>query len=310
MNLRSLPRSRPVIYGFALVCVALAGLVSWATGVILHIPAMLLPFTVAVAAAAWFGGLEGGLFATGVGTVFLFGLFRGIVFSMFAIRPGAPLLVTYCLIGAIVSLAIDRAVRDYTDLQRTKAELQRAIERLSETNKSLEQFARSASDALRTPLRAIGVFAELLLVRHATVLDNESKEYLRIMVSSVRDMNSAIDGLQEYARAKLPPPALLLIDSNSVLRQAIRNLESEILAAKAVIDRAGVGCEPASAASVAGVRQLAASGTLSAGRSVVAVLTGHMLKDPEILLQGATGTRIREIDPTLSALAAALQNPA
>ena len=86
--------------------------------------------------------------------------------------------------------------------------------------------------------------------------------------------------------------------------------DAEILAAKAVIDRAGVGCEPASAASVAGVRQLAASGTLSAGRSVVAVLTGHMLKDPEILLQGATGTRIREIDPTLSALAAALQNPA
>ncbi|HSP69887.1 MAG TPA: ATP-binding protein [Bryobacteraceae bacterium] len=235
MNLRSLPRSRPAIYGFALLCIALAGLVSWATGVILHIPAMLLPFTVAVAAAAWFGGLEGGLFATGVGTVSMFGLFRGIVFSMLAVRPGAPLLVTYCLIGAIVSLAIDRAVRDYTDLQRTKAELQRAIERLSETNKSLEQFARSASDALRTPLRAIGVFAELLLVRHATLLDNESKEYLRIMVSSVRDMNSAIDGLQEYARAKLPPPALLLIDSNSVLRQAMRSLESEILAAKATI---------------------------------------------------------------------------
>jgi two-component system, chemotaxis family, sensor kinase Cph1 len=58
---------------------------------------------------------------------------------------------------------------------------------------------------------------------------------LRIMVSSVREMNGAIDGLQVYARAKLPPPALLLIDSNSVLRQAMRNLEPKILAAEATI---------------------------------------------------------------------------
>jgi light-regulated signal transduction histidine kinase (bacteriophytochrome) len=235
MGLTSLPRSRPAIYGFAVVCVALASLLSWGSGVLLHIPAMLLPFTMAVAAAAWFGGREGGLFATGLGGIALFGVFRGVVFSMLAVPPGTRLLLTYCLIGIIVSLAIDRAARNYTDLQRTKAELQAAIGRLSETNKSLEHFASSATEALRTPLRSIGVFAELLLARHAALLDSESKEYLRIMVSSVREMNDAIDGLQVYARAKLPPPALLLIDSNSVLRQAMRNLGPEILAANATI---------------------------------------------------------------------------
>ena len=84
--------------------------------------------------------------------------------------------------------------------------------------------------------------------------------------------------------------------------------DAEILAAKAVIDRAGVGCEPASAAAVAGVRKLAASGTLSAGSDVVAVLTGHMLKDPEMQLDAATrgGPGIREIDPTVAALAGAI----
>lgn len=235
MRLTSEPRSRPAIYGFGVVCVAMAGLLSWAAGMLLHIPALLLPFSVAVAASAWFGGIEGGLFTTGMGAVVVFGIFRGIVFSMLAVPPGAPLLLTYCLIGVVISVAIARAVRDYADLQRTKANLQLAIERLSETNKSLEQFAGSATDALRTPLRAIGVFAELLLARHAAVLDSESKEYLRIMVSSVREMNGAIDGLQAYARAKLPPPALLLIDSKSVLRQAMRNLESDILAAHATI---------------------------------------------------------------------------
>ena len=59
----------------------------------------------------------------------------------------------------------------------------------------------------------------------------------------------------------------------------------EILAAKAVVDHAGVGCEPASAAAVAGVRRLRADGTIGRDERVVAILTGHILKDPGILLQ-------------------------
>ena len=56
--------------------------------------------------------------------------------------------------------------------------------------------------------------------------------------------------------------------------------DDEIFAAKSVIDRCGVGCEPASAASVAGVRALVARGVIGREERVVAVLTGHLLKDP------------------------------
>jgi threonine synthase len=56
--------------------------------------------------------------------------------------------------------------------------------------------------------------------------------------------------------------------------------DEEIFAAKAVVDHAGVGCEPASAASIAGVRKLVASGEIASGARVAAVLTGHLLKDP------------------------------
>ena len=55
----------------------------------------------------------------------------------------------------------------------------------------------------------------------------------------------------------------------------------EILDAKAQVDAAGIGCEPASAASVAGVRKLVAAGTIRAGETVVAILTGHLLKDAD-----------------------------
>ena len=60
--------------------------------------------------------------------------------------------------------------------------------------------------------------------------------------------------------------------------------DGEILEAKAVIDAAGVGCEPASAASLAGTRQLVERGIIRGDERVVAVLTGHLLKDPGILL--------------------------
>ncbi len=67
--------------------------------------------------------------------------------------------------------------------------------------------------------------------------------------------------------------------------------DDEILQAKAVIDRAGIGCEPASAASVAGVRQLVARGIIQSHERVVAVLTGNVLKDPDsiILARRAAG---------------------
>ncbi|HUF36849.1 MAG TPA: threonine synthase [Gemmatimonadales bacterium] len=61
--------------------------------------------------------------------------------------------------------------------------------------------------------------------------------------------------------------------------------DAELLEAKAVVDRCGVGCEPASAASVAGVRALVGRGLIDPAEQVVAILTGHVLKDPGILLQ-------------------------
>jgi signal transduction histidine kinase len=227
--------SRLTGYGLTLVCLAVAGLVSWAASQALHIQAPLLPFSLAVMVAAWFGGLGAGFLCTGLGALMLFGIFRGAMFTVLALQPGTPLLIGFCAVGVILSVVVDRFARGYADARETKAELQQAIERLSHTNRSLEQFAHSATDSLRTPLRAIGVFAELLQVRHAALLDNESKEYLRIMVNSVRQMNEVIDGLHQYARATQPQPALLLIDSNAVLRQAIQFLQPEISAAGAIV---------------------------------------------------------------------------
>ncbi|MFO7899118.1 MAG: threonine synthase [Planctomycetota bacterium] len=56
--------------------------------------------------------------------------------------------------------------------------------------------------------------------------------------------------------------------------------DQEIIDAKAMVGRCGIGCEPASAASVAGARQLRLEGVIEPGERVVCILTGHLLKDP------------------------------
>jgi threonine synthase len=57
--------------------------------------------------------------------------------------------------------------------------------------------------------------------------------------------------------------------------------DQEILDAKAQVGSGGLGCEPASAASVAGAKRLRSEGVIGADERVVCVLTGHQLKDPD-----------------------------
>jgi len=57
--------------------------------------------------------------------------------------------------------------------------------------------------------------------------------------------------------------------------------DAEILDAKAQIGKYGLGCEPASAATIAGLKYLLADGTIDKNARVACVLTGHVLKDPD-----------------------------
>ncbi len=58
--------------------------------------------------------------------------------------------------------------------------------------------------------------------------------------------------------------------------------DEEILDAKAIVGKYGLGCEPASAATIAGLRHLRSEGIIDADQRVACVLTGHPLKDPNV----------------------------
>jgi len=61
--------------------------------------------------------------------------------------------------------------------------------------------------------------------------------------------------------------------------------DEEIAEAKAMIGRDGIGCEPASATTLAALRKLTAKGQIDRDAVVVAILTGHALKDTDFIMK-------------------------
>ena len=70
--------------------------------------------------------------------------------------------------------------------------------------------------------------------------------------------------------------------------------EAEIAVAKAEIGEDGIGCEPASAATLAGLKKLVKQGLVRKRDSVVIVLTGHVLKDPEYTFKFHQGELLKD----------------
>ena len=65
--------------------------------------------------------------------------------------------------------------------------------------------------------------------------------------------------------------------------------DAEILQAKHDLDRQAIGCEPASAATLAGLRRLTREHVVRPGESVLLIITGNLLKDPDTTIALATG---------------------
>lgn len=91
----------------------------------------------------------------------------------------------------------------------------------------------------------------------------------------------------EIARPVNLPKALRALEvTDGVVREVD---DAAILDHKALVGRCGFGCEPASAASVAGLRLLLDEQIIDKSQRVVCILTGHALKDPDATVKYHTG---------------------
>src|SRR6185312_1619544 len=165
----------------------------------------------------------------------------------------------------------------------------------------LEQLDWKTPDWIALPAGNLGntsAFGKALREAHAIGLIDRLPRILAVQASGAAPFAASFR--QAFAaRVRVEPDTIataIRIGAPASWNRAVRAIrdtngavldvsDTDILHAKAVIDAAGVGCEPASAASVAGVARARREGMIADGESVVAVLTGHLLKDPETVVR-------------------------
>ena len=113
-------------------------------------------------------------------------------------------------------------------------------------------------------------------------------------IQRIREKLEPVANPQTLATAiKIGAPLSWKKSLRAVLRSGGRIIsvsEQEIADAKATIGRDSIGCEPASATTVAGIKKLVAAGHIGHDHEVIAILTGHALKDPDYMMRYHEGT--------------------
>jgi threonine synthase len=124
----------------------------------------------------------------------------------------------------------------------------------------------------------------------------------KLSVIQAAGANPFYTSMREYDGKKLVPTqadtlaTAIRIGNPASWKKALRVVQStggtveqvseiEMAMAKAEIGADGVGCEPASAVTLVGLKKLVKPGFVQANESVVLILTGHVLKDPEFTLK-------------------------
>jgi threonine synthase len=106
-----------------------------------------------------------------------------------------------------------------------------------------------------------------------------SRELSRMSAAGESGKAHTIASAIEINRPVNLPKALRALHA---MNGVVRSVDDDtILEYKALVGRHGFGCEPASAASVAGAHALLREGVIRPDQTVVCILTGHQLKDPD-----------------------------
>src|SRR6202035_2976309 len=166
----------------------------------------------------------------------------------------------------------------------------------------LEQLDWEPPDHIIVPGGNLGnssAIGKALLEMHALRLISRLP---KLSIIQAQGANPFYRSVREFGGKKLEPmiadtlATAIRIGNPASWKKALRVLQAtggeveevsevEIAAAKAEIGADGIGCEPASAVTLAGLKKLRRSGFVKSGEAVVLILTGHLLKDPDFTIK-------------------------
>ena len=175
--------------------------------------------------------------------------------------------------------------------------------------------ASSKFDVFNGSITVRGTNAGIAVSTMVVVQASGASPFYTMLSSGASDMVPVAQPRTEATAIRIGDPvnwkkALRALWATQGLCEAVS--DDQIFEAKAALAQDGVGCEPASAASIAGLRKLLASGAIPAGADVVAILTGHQLKDPESGLRRRSEAELarqrKHVDADVNKLRAALED--
>ncbi len=124
-------------------------------------------------------------------------------------------------------------VRDITYAKAAEENRQRLLTRLIESNTELERFAYVASHDMQEPLRMVLNFSQIIAQDYAERLDEEGKEYLKIVGDSALRMREMVQDLLEYARLGTEGMPMSRVDLGVELDHVLENLRGLITESQA-----------------------------------------------------------------------------
>ncbi len=144
------------------------------------------------------------------------------------------------------ALKIVGTAQDVTDIKEAEERLNRLNEELEQrvrnrtnalqqSNRQMEAFCYSIAHDLRSPLRAMKGFGHALMEDYRETVDTQGKEYIDRIVNAADRMDLLIQDLLDYGRLNTIDLPIGEVDAETILRDVISQLESEIKASGGII---------------------------------------------------------------------------
>ena len=155
-------------------------------------------------------------------------------------RAGTVLVITVLGVFITLMFRIFRAAQTIKSgtiaLQKSEQELEKTVEKLTLSNKEIQDLARITAHDLKSPLRAIGTLADWIFEDYSDKLDETGKEHARLLAKRAERMSSLIDSVLQYTEAGRPTDKKGTVKLDSIVAEVANDLAAlqniEIVAKK------------------------------------------------------------------------------